>query len=80
MIEQEADNAEVGLSLWEIGIGAGGHARRENFRIDDEVEHGQVTPVRRQKRLTAVRRRQGRDAKHGRMKHQLRNRMGNGEA
>ena len=38
MIEQEADNAEVGLSLWEIGIGAGGHARRENFRIDDEVE------------------------------------------
>ena len=51
MIEQEADNAEVGLSLWEIGIGAGGHARRENFRIDDEVEHGEVTPVRGQKRL-----------------------------
>ena len=51
MIEQEADDAEIGLSLWEIGIGAGGHARRENFRIDDEVEHGEVTPVRGQKRL-----------------------------
>ena len=51
MIEQEADNAEVGLSLWEIGIGAGGHARRENFRIDGEVEQGEVTPVTCQKRL-----------------------------
>jgi hypothetical protein len=25
--------------------------RRENFRIDGEVEHGEVTPVRGQKRL-----------------------------
>ena len=46
MIGQEADDAGVGFVVVEIGIGAGGHARRENFRIDDEVEHGEVTPVR----------------------------------
>jgi len=46
VIEQEADNAEIGFVVVGIGIGAGGHARRENFRIDDEVEHGEVTPVR----------------------------------
>ena len=35
----------------EIELGAGGHMRREDFRIDGEVEHGEVTPVRGQKRL-----------------------------
>ena len=69
MIEQEADNAEVGFVIVEIGIGAGGHARRENFRIDDEVEHGEVTPVRGQKRL------QHRRVKGTRKKEELRNRI-----
>ena len=51
VIEEEADDAEVGFVVMEIKLGAGGHMRRENFRIDGEVEHGEVTPVRGQKRL-----------------------------
>jgi hypothetical protein len=51
VIEKEADDAEVGLVVVEIELGTGGHMRRENFRIDGEVEHGEVTPVRGQKRL-----------------------------
>ena len=51
MIEEEADDAEVGFVVVEIEFGADGHMRRKNFRIDDEVEHGEVTPVRSQKRL-----------------------------
>src|SRR5207302_10060287 len=51
VIEQETDDAEVGFVVVEIELGAGGHMRREDFRIDGEVEHGQVTPVRGQKRL-----------------------------
>ena len=51
MIEEEADDAEVSFVVVEIELSAGGHMRRENFRIDGEVEHGQVTPVRGQKRL-----------------------------
>ena len=53
MIEQEADDAEVGFVVVEIELGVDGHMRRENFRIDGEVEHGEVTPVRGQKRLLA---------------------------
>ena len=48
MIEEEADDAEIGFVVMEIEFGADG---RENFRIDGEVEHSQVTPVRGQKRL-----------------------------
>ncbi len=51
MIEQEADDAEVSFVVAEIELCAGGHMRRENFRIEGEVEHGEVTPVRGQKRL-----------------------------
>ena len=51
MIEEEADDAEVGFVVVEIELGAGGHMWREDFGIDGEVEHGQVTPVRGQKRL-----------------------------
>jgi hypothetical protein len=51
VIEEEADDAEVGFVIVEIELGAGGHMRRENFRVDGEVEHGEVTPVRGQKRL-----------------------------
>jgi hypothetical protein len=51
VIEEEADDAEVSFVVVEIELGAGGHMRRENFRIDGEVEHGEVTPVRGQKRL-----------------------------
>ena len=35
----------------EIELGAGRHMRGENFGIDGEVEHGEVLPVRGQKRL-----------------------------
>ena len=62
VIEEEADDAEVGFVVVEIELGAGGHMRRENFRIDGEVEHGEVTPVRGQKRL-----------QHGQMKGRRRN-------
>ena len=51
VIEEEADDAEVGFVVVEIDLGAGGHMRREDFRIDGEVEHGEVTPVRGQKRF-----------------------------
>ena len=51
MIESEAEEAEVGFVVVEIELGAGGHMRREDFRIDGEVEHREVTPVRGQKRL-----------------------------
>ena len=51
MVEERADDAEVSFVVVEIELGAGGHMRRENFRIDGEVEHGQVTPVRSQKQL-----------------------------
>ena len=51
VIEEEADDAEVSFVVVEIELGAGGHMRREDFRIDGEVEHGEVTPVRGQKRL-----------------------------
>ena len=51
MIEEEADDAEVGFVVMEIELGADGHMWRENFRIDGEVEHGEVTPVRGQKRF-----------------------------
>ena len=51
VIEEEADDAEVSFVVVEIDLGAGGHMRREDFRIDGEVEHGEVTPVRGQKRF-----------------------------
>ena len=51
MIEEERDDAEVGFVVLEIKLGAGGHMRGENFRIDGEVEQGEVTPVPCQKRL-----------------------------
>ena len=51
MIEEEADDAEVSFVVVEIELGASGHMRCENFRIDGEVEHGQVTSIRGQKRL-----------------------------
>jgi hypothetical protein len=51
VIEEEADDAEVGFVVVEIELGAGGYMRCEDFRIDGEVEHGEVTPVRGQKRL-----------------------------
>src|SRR5205814_8371867 len=51
VIEEEANDAEVGLVVVEIDLGASGHMRREEFRIDGEVEHGEVTPVRGQKRF-----------------------------
>ena len=51
MVEEKADDAEVSFVVVEIELGAGGHMRRENFRIDGEVEHGQVTSIRGQKRL-----------------------------
>src|SRR6266446_10726274 len=51
VIKEKADNAKVGFVVVEIDLGAGGHMRREDFRIDGEVEHGEVTPVRGQKRL-----------------------------
>jgi hypothetical protein len=51
VIEEEADDAEIGFVVVEIELGAGGHVRLENFRVDGEVEHGEVTPVRGQKRL-----------------------------
>src|SRR5436309_5695220 len=51
VIEEEADDAEVGFVVVEIELGAGGHMRGENFRIEGEVERGQVTPVRGRKRL-----------------------------
>src|SRR5690349_11933989 len=54
VIEEEADNAEVGFVVVEIELGAGGHMRREDCRIDGEVEHGEVTPVRGQKRFQHV--------------------------
>ena len=50
MIEQ-ADDAEVSFVVVEIELGASGHMRCENFRIDGEVEQGEVTPVPCQKRL-----------------------------
>ena len=56
MIEQEGDDAEVGFVVLEIKLGAGGHMRGENFRIDGEVEQGEVTPVPCQKRLKRSRR------------------------
>jgi hypothetical protein len=34
LIEQEADNAGVGFVVPEIKLGAGGHMKRKNFRID----------------------------------------------
>ena len=37
MIEEEADDAEVGFVVVEIELGAGGHMRRENFRVDGMV-------------------------------------------
>ena len=49
--KEEADDAEVGFVVVEIELGAGGHVKREDFRIDGEVEHGEVTPVRGQKRF-----------------------------
>jgi hypothetical protein len=45
------ERAEVSFVVLEIELGAGRHVRREDFRIDGEVEHGEVTPVRGQKRL-----------------------------
>src|SRR5437588_2494796 len=51
VIEEEADDAEVSFVVVEIELGADRHMRREDFRIDGEVEHGQVTPVRGQKGL-----------------------------
>src|SRR5207248_2560021 len=51
VIEEEANYAEVGFVVVEIDLGAGRHMRREDFRIDGEVEHGEVTPVRGQKRF-----------------------------
>jgi len=51
VIEEEADDAEVSFVVVEIELGASGHMRCENFRIDGEVEHGEVTPVCGQKRL-----------------------------
>jgi hypothetical protein len=33
------ERAEVSFVVVEIELGAGGHMRRENFRIDSEVRH-----------------------------------------
>src|SRR5439155_3045324 len=63
VIEEEADDAEVGFVVVEIELSAGRHMRREDFRIDGEVEHGQVTPVRGQKRLQHDERQKLRDYK-----------------
>ena len=46
MVEEKADDAEVSFVVVEIELGACGHVRRENFRIDGKVEHGAITAVR----------------------------------
>lgn len=34
MIEEKADGAEVSFVVVQIELGAGGHMKRKNFRID----------------------------------------------
>ena len=69
MIEQEADDAGVGFVI----VGNRDRCRRareaREFSNRDEVEHGQVTPVRGQKRL------QHRWVKGTMKKEELRNRI-----
>jgi hypothetical protein len=47
--KQKADDAEEGLSIVEIELGLSRNKRLKNFWIDGEIEHGEITPVRRQK-------------------------------
>ena len=51
VIKEEADNAEISLTVVEVELGTGGHMRREDFPIDGKVQHGEVAPVRGQKRF-----------------------------
>jgi hypothetical protein len=50
--KQETDNAEVRLTLVKIEFGVAGNKRLKNLRIDGEIQHRQVTPVRREKRFS----------------------------
>src|ERR1051326_745125 len=48
--KEKADNADERLAFVEIDLGFYGDERLEDFRIDGEIEHRQVTPVRGEER------------------------------
>ena len=48
--EEKADDADERLAFVKIQLGFDRDERLKNFRVDGEVEHGQVTPVRDEKR------------------------------
>src|SRR5205814_7040260 len=49
--EKKTDDAEEGLVAVKIELGLDRNQRLQNFRVDGEVQHRQVTPVRGEKRF-----------------------------
>ena len=51
--KKESDDADKCFAVFIIDLGAGWNERREDTRIDDVVEHRQITPIGGEKRLHA---------------------------
>ena len=49
--KEKSDDADKGLAVFVIDLGAGRDERRENLRVDNEVEQCEVTPIGSEKRL-----------------------------
>src|SRR2546423_5202259 len=49
--KKEANDADERLALMKVELGLDGNERLKNFRVDGEVQHCQVTPVRGEKRF-----------------------------
>src|SRR6266436_19989 len=52
--KEKSDDTEEGLTIFEIDFGARGNKRRDQVRIDDVIQHRQITPVGRQEWLHAT--------------------------
>jgi hypothetical protein len=49
--KEQADDADEGFAVFVIDLGARRNEWRENPRIDDKIEHGEVAPVGGEERL-----------------------------
>src|SRR5207253_1424679 len=52
--KEKPDDTEEGLTIFEVDFGARGNKRRDQARIDDVIQHRQITPVGRQEWLHAT--------------------------
>src|SRR6267378_8687931 len=47
--KKKSNDADKGFAIFEIDLGAGRDERRYDSRIDNVIEHGEITPVRSEK-------------------------------